>query len=193
MCTNQEAYMKKCYRVGICRGSLLIILVACVLVFGLTRIGWFNRPASIQEHQTQLINSAQIPLTFVENRGQWDEAIQFRVRHRGMVAFLQKDALTLKFEKRVSKDQVKGVAVNMTFVGTSDGVVLEAQELQSGVHNFFVGNDPSRWQSGVPGYGRVVYRGLYESVDLCLREEDGWLEYTVTVFKETESNPVVPW
>jgi len=182
--------MKRVNRV-VLLGAGVVGLVVVVSVFGMFHLGWFNDPAATSEHQTRLMSSTSIPLTFIENRGQWDDAVQFIARHRGMVAFVEKDALTLKFEKRVAKEQVKGVAMRMAFEGASEDVVLEAEEPRSSVYNFFVGNDPSRWRSEVTGYARVVYRGLYKGIDLCLREENGWLEYDLLLAEGADLSGVV--
>jgi hypothetical protein len=182
--------MKRVNRV-VLLGAGVVGLVVVVSVFGMFHLGWFNDPASTSENQARLMHSAPIPLTFIENEGQWDETIQFMARHRGMVAFVQKDALTLKFEKRLSKEQVKGVALRMVFEGGSEHVVLEAEQPRSSVYNFFVGSDPSKWRSEVTGYARVVYHGLYEGIDLCLREENGWLEYDFLLEEGADLNGVV--
>jgi hypothetical protein len=34
------------------------------------------------------------------------------------------------------------------------------------VANYFIGNDPSKWQANVPTYGSVLYRDLYPGIDL---------------------------
>jgi hypothetical protein len=182
--------MKRVYR-AVLLGAGLVVLVVAIFVFSVNHLGWFQKPTATSNSQIRIMNSAEVPLTFVENQGQWDETVQFMARHRGMVTFLQKDALTLKFEKRFSKDQVKGVALHMVFEGASEGVVLEAEQPRSSVYNFFVGNDPSRWRSEVTGYARVVYRGLYEGIDLCLREKNGWLEYDLLLEESADLSGVV--
>ena len=182
--------MKKVFKV-VLLGVGLVVVVVAISVFGVNRLGWFTDSASTPENHARLMKTAPIPMTFIENEGQWDETVQFMARYRGMVAFVQKDALTLKFEKRVAREQVRGVALHMVFEGASESVVLEAERPRSGVYNFFVGNDPSKWRSEVTGYARVVYRGLYEGVDLCLREKNGWLEYDLLLEEGADLSGVV--
>ncbi len=51
-----------------------------------------------------------------------------------------------------------------------------------GVSNYFIGNDPSAWRTGVAQYGRVTYRGLYPGVDLTFYgNQGGRLEYDFTL------------
>jgi len=35
--------------------------------------------------------------------------------------------------------------------------------------NFFLGNDATKWRTQVPSYGEVVYRNLYDGIDLVYR------------------------
>ncbi len=37
--------------------------------------------------------------------------------------------------------------------------------------------DPTQWHAGVPAYGAVRHRGLYDGIDMRVREEAGRLEY----------------
>src|SRR5262249_36552166 len=50
-----------------------------------------------------------------------------------------------------------------------------------GVVNELRGRDPSRWLTGIPRYGQVVYRRLWPGIDLRLRERSGVLEYEFRV------------
>jgi hypothetical protein len=51
-----------------------------------------------------------------------------------------------------------------------------------GKSNYFIGNDPKKWRMDVPQYGRVVYRGLWEGIDLTFYgTSQGQLESDFTV------------
>ena len=58
----------------------------------------------------------------------------------------------------------------LVFEGASNDVAILGVGKRPGVHNYFVGNDPSAWQSHVPTYSGVLYRGMYEGVDVRVRE-----------------------
>ena len=47
--------------------------------------------------------------------------------------------------------------------------------------NYFLGNDPSRWRTGVRSYGEVVFENLYEGIDLVYHMSAGGLKYDVLV------------
>ena len=56
--------------------------------------------------------------------------------------------------------------VRRLFEGASATATIVGEEKRRGVYNFFLGNDRRRWQSNVPSFGSVRYRGLYDDVDV---------------------------
>ena len=112
-------------------------------------------------------------LVFLENRGQWDDVAKFVARNGWMSAWFEKDAFTLQLEKPVAEEQMQSVVTRLTFVGASDACRLEGETKKRGTHNFLVGKNSEKWQSGIAGYEQIVYRGLYPGVDLELTSERG--------------------
>ncbi|MCC6906969.1 MAG: SBBP repeat-containing protein [Phycisphaerales bacterium] len=53
----------------------------------------------------------------------------------------------------------------VTFPGSNEVQPVAAQP-QGAKFNYFVGDDESKWASNVPSFGEVVYRNLYDGVDL---------------------------
>ena len=170
---------------------LIVLVVTGILAAGLTHLRSCNNPTTLPGSQTQIEMIGRHPLVFIENQGQWAETIEFMARRSGMVTYLQKDALTLRLEGREPGQCAKGVAVHMAFEGSLETAMLEGENQQSGVYNFFVSNDCSKWRSEVPGYSRVTYYGLYEGIDLRVREQGGWLEYDLLLAEDADLNQVV--
>jgi hypothetical protein len=51
-----------------------------------------------------------------------------------------------------------------------------------GKSNYLIGNDPNKWRTNVPTYGRVRYENVYPGVDLVYYgKQDGQLEYDFVV------------
>ncbi|HEY7167885.1 MAG TPA: SBBP repeat-containing protein, partial [Candidatus Binatia bacterium] len=51
-----------------------------------------------------------------------------------------------------------------------------------GVTNYFIGNDPRKWRTNVPGYAKVKYESVYPGIDLVYYgNEQGHLEYDFLV------------
>ncbi len=47
--------------------------------------------------------------------------------------------------------------------------------------NCFLGNDPSRWHTGIATFGRVEYTGVYPGIDLAYYGNQGRLQYDFIV------------
>ena len=50
-----------------------------------------------------------------------------------------------------------------------------------GKSNYFLGNDPDRWRTDIPHYGRVQYHDVYPGIDLVYYGTQGELEYDFVV------------
>ena len=178
----------------ICRKALISVVLCCVLVLMISLvsvIGSRKQPQPVAETSPQLQHFTQIPMAFIENQGQWPDEVAYLARKGAMTAWLQKDGITFRFKSRSADDRTQGAVVQMTFENTSDQVSIEGLEKQSAKHNFFVGNDRTQWRSGVTSYAKVIYKDLYEGIDLCVREHNGWLEYDLLLSESADLRDAV--
>jgi hypothetical protein len=129
--------------------------------------------------------SASPPLDFVENRGQWDSSARFVAQKGAMMASFGRDAIKL----RLGKDQP--TSFGLTFEGASQNATLVGEGKRSGYYNFFTGNDSLKWRSRVAAYSSVLYRGLYDGVDMRVRETGERLEYDLILAAGTDVAKVV--
>jgi len=73
------------------------------------------------------------------------------------------------------------VVVRMKLVGARPAAQWEALEKQPGISNYFLGNDPAKWRTGVPNYARVEARGVYPGVDMICYGNRSQIEYDLAV------------
>ncbi len=59
-----------------------------------------------------------------------------------------------------------------------------------GTVNYFLGNDPAKWRSGIPTFGKVQYRGIYRGVDLVYYGNQQSLEYDFVVAPGADTKPI---
>ncbi len=72
----------------------------------------------------------------------------------------------------------------MKLVGANRSAKVTALDELSGKVNYFAGNDPKKWRTGVPTYASVKYEGVYPGVDLIYygnREEPEYFEFDFVV------------
>ena len=125
-------------------------------------------------------------IDFVENRGQWDGPAMFTAHlGRDLAASLEPGGVRLRFGGEPSAD------VRLLFEGASVAATVVGEHKRRGVYNFFLGNDRRRWQSNVPAFGGVRYRGLYEGVDVRVLQRNGRLEYDVLLAPHADLEQVV--
>jgi hypothetical protein len=78
----------------------------------------------------------------------------------------------------------------MNLVGANaEAPVVGVGELPGKV-NYFVGNDPKRWQTNVSTYASVRYKDVYPGVDLVYHGNQGQLEYDFVVAPGADLRPI---
>jgi hypothetical protein len=71
--------------------------------------------------------------------------------------------------------------VRMQLTGANASVQPVGVDKLPGTTNYFVGNDPSKWHTGLPTYAQVRYRDMYPGIDLVYYGNQRRLEYDFVV------------
>lgn len=150
---------------------------------------------------------AALPLAFEPNQGQTDPQVQYTAQGAGYKLYLTSSQAILTVRKPGEASEVRAMlehkrlgpakvkrmqqhqnsrpaqvaVVRMQLLGASSAVQLAAADPQAGKISYFLGNDPSKWHSNIPLFGRVSYRNLYPGVDLAFHGAGGQLEFDYLV------------
>jgi hypothetical protein len=116
----------------------------------------------------------KLPLSFIPNEGQTDEAVRYYAQGAGYGFFFTKEGATLSFAEGKGRG---GHALALDFLGADPGATLEAQKRLSGEINYLQGNDPAKWQQGLATHGELLYGGLWPGINMAVRGEGGNLKY----------------
>jgi hypothetical protein len=145
-------------------------------------------PSSYQVAQ----NYGKLPLTFEANQGQTDAKVKFLSRGSGYALFLTGDEAVFSLRQGEAVDQVQTAKDRIRAAPTPAPAELLRMKLQHanpltrvtgedelpGKSNYFIGNDPKKWQSNVPTYQKVKYESVYPGIDLVYygneRQKDNW-------------------
>ena len=130
------------------------------------------------------------PLSFEPSQGKAGSGVEFLSRGSGYTLGLAPGEVVLNLERRPSAPSEAGGqvpeaaqvdSVRMSLIGAnakSKGVGLDPQP---GVVNYLIGNDPRKWRTGIPTYGKVAYAQVYPGVDLVFYGNQRQLEYDFVV------------
>ena len=140
-------------------------VILCLALLGLAV------PLSAQSPTPQ---NLQTPIVFEPNLGQAAPSVRFLSRGNGRSLLLLDQEAVLTFAD-------PALSVRMKLVGQNPGSPVEGIGLQRGVTNYFHGNDPGKWNAGVPHFAKVKYAGVYPGIDLIYYGNDRQLEYDFEV------------
>src|SRR5688572_2506495 len=143
---------------------------------------------------------ASIPLSFEANQGQTDPSVRFLSRGRGSTLFLTptEAVLVLRTRARGKGLEARGgdaspaeqALLRMRLVNANPTPVVEGLEELPGKSHYFIGNDPTKWQTHVPHYARVAYREVYPGIDLVYHEARGQLEYDFVLAPHAKASAI---
>ena len=141
----------------------------------------------------------KLPLSFESNNGQTDGRVKFLSRTSGYSLFLTGDEAVLTLNgKKASTNKAKiegtartsqsgtaaskaGAVLRMKLRNANPQTKVTGVDELAGKNNYFIGNDPAKWRTNVPTYGKVKYEGIYSGIDLIYYGNQRQLEYDFIV------------
>ena len=148
------------------------------------------QPSSAQAKPDVRAILGQLPIIFEPNQGQADSRVKFLAQGAGYGLFLDASGATLSVQtERASSSHTPSSTergqreqqVRMKLVGANPAAATTGTDLLPGKSSYFIGNDPHKWQSGIPQFGGVRYASIYPGIDLIFYGNQGHLEYDFQV------------
>ncbi len=161
----------------------------------------FTQDTHVHEHH-QAVKS----ITYIANQGQWNSNILFESHVENGSVYLEKNCLTFAqysptdLEKRdelyhTGTKEWKNLTVNghawkMNFVGANPNALVLGKDKRPEYHNYFIGNNQSKWQGNVGVYNAAEYQNLYPGIDLKTYSDDGHFKYDFIVKPNAEASNI---
>lgn len=123
------------------------------------------------------------PVGFEGNAGQLAPRYQFAARGHNYTAFL--DPSGVAFDLRDRRNTAQAV-VHARLVNGGGQAQPQGLEPRAGRVNYFYGNDPDKWVTGIPVFDRVRYRNVLPGIDVEYYGKDGWVEHDFIVHPGTD-------
>jgi len=137
--------------------------------------------------------------SFEENKGQWDNGILFRASIPGGYLFVTKSSLRyqyfhpediVKFSRHKHSSDggsnlrmkepdnlIRVHVVDVEFKNTNGFKSFVASQPEPSKINYFLGNDPAKWASGVGKFGEIEISNIYDNIDLRLYSQNESIKY----------------
>jgi Bacterial Ig-like domain (group 3)/Beta-propeller repeat len=139
----------------------------------------------------------QLPISFEANAGETASQVQYLAHGSGYALFLTSTSAVLSLENsgtnaanaskppttvmRSAPTTVTGLALRMNLVGGNPNAAVLGLDKLPGTSNYFIGNDPSQWHTGIANYTKVEYQNAYAGVNLIYYGNQQQLEYDFVV------------
>ena len=175
--------------------SIIIFEFICTIYI----LGCFNLALASPEAQV-IRNLSSMPLTFTENRGQWDERVLFRADAGRATMWFMQDGACYQFTRRIEKsrseksldyknydpifhkpDSLETIMIKASFVGANPDPAICGEDMLGYKCNYFIGNNPEKWQTNVPNYKAIVFQDIYPGIDLKYYGNNKQMEYDFIV------------
>ena len=137
---------------------------------------------------------------FIENKGQFDSYIKYKhaipngeliLTSKGIVYQLyERDKLMHNLLEKEKAEPIKLHSFSVDFLGANINSPIEKSKASHHYFNYFIGADPSKWQSKVYGYEQVTYQAIYKGINLKLYHQGENLKYDFIVEKGRNPNQI---
>jgi gliding motility-associated-like protein len=136
---------------------------------------------------------------FAENKGQWGDSILFKADIPAGNLYLEATSLVYVFKNEEDMARLhlihhgeiaqpkpedfllRGHCMKFNFIGANKNSQVSREGEAPDYLNYYLGNDPSRWQSNIRQYYALKYNDLYNGIDLHLYSVNNQLKYDLIV------------
>ena len=148
---------------------------------------------------------------FIENKGQWPDEVLYLACIAGMNAWITNNGVVYDHfiiernyepsgllslpvhERRMAEMEnttIRGHVVKMSLEGTGRNAASAGIDKKPGYYNYFKGNDPEKWASYVPLYGKIEIHEVYEGINVKYYFDGGLLRYDFHVKAGSDINQI---
>jgi len=166
----------------------LTVFLFALMMLSSTAIMADNQPASNTKNAT----------FFIENKGQWPDEVLFLARLHGLNAWVTKTGVTydhFKFSQietrknfahlspREKKEaernnySIQGHVVKFSFIHGNENPFAKGDKPSPAMRNYFLGNDPDKWATGVSLFGQVEIEQVVDDISVVYYFEQENLRY----------------
>ncbi|WP_375558893.1 PKD domain-containing protein [Bernardetia sp. OM2101] len=147
------------------------------------------------------------PLTFIENKNQWDKVVKYRASIPEGFLFIRQNSLQYSFydgsalkhghgqeeteeEHNKHKDGIKAHSFEVEFENANPSPQIISEQEHETKFNYFLGNNKSKWAENAKGYSEITYQELYPNINLHLYLQEDHLKYDFVVAAGADASQI---
>ncbi len=143
------------------------------------------------------VKSKTSSIQFVQNNGQWHDNVKYRAPIGNGFVYLENNCFTYlqlnlsdlershsSINDNYSTQQnniVNGHTWRAHFIGANKNPTLKGNNKKTAYHNYYLGQNQSKWATNVPIYKGVSYENIYNNIDLKVYSINGYFKYDFVV------------
>ena len=152
--------------------TLMLISLTAYSQMGLSKDHIESEVQDVQSNQ-ELITDGKAEMYFTENKGQWNEEINYLARTSFGFIYFYTDKVVYEIP-----DDETGYSISLSFEECRGGKPIGLERTGSS-SNYFIGNDSEDWITEASDFGEIVYVDLWPGIDLLYRFQGGSLKYDI--------------
>jgi PKD repeat protein len=147
------------------------------------------------------------PLTFIENKNQWDNVVKYRATIPEGFLFIRQNSLQYSFydgsalkhghgqEETEAEHQkhatgIKAHSFLVEFENANPSPKIISEQAHETKFNYFLGNDPSKWAENARGFAELTYQEIYPNINLHLYLQEEQLKYDFIVAAGADASQI---
>lgn len=137
---------------------------------------------------------------FVQNKGQWHDAVRYKARIPGGQLFVGNHTITYQFwdQKQVSRyhhkkdsgSQVQAHVLKMHLQNAAQQVAIQKANPTDHHINFYKGSKSSKWFTKLKGYQKLRLNEVYPGIDLVIKGQPRGIKYNFVVSKGADPSQI---
>lgn len=153
-----------------------------------------SKPVTSSDRPRERMSVADLTFAFVSNEGQWSTDARFVASGADLIVRADGAGFWLTGLSRSHPDDpASRAALRFEFAASSTQVQPTPEHPLPGTRNYFRGNDPSQWRTGLVGYSALRWSGVQPGVDFVLEASQSGhrLQYSLRCGAGTGERPLV--
>jgi len=137
--------------------------------------------------QVSVSQYGSLPLSFEANQGQAEPSVRYLSHSQSYTLFLERG------ESVIVPQATTGTVspIRIRLANTNSNATPTAEEQQLTRTNYFLGNNPAKWQTNIPNYSRIRYNSIYPGIDLVYYGNQRHLEHDFIVAPHADPDRIV--